>query len=69
MWCDHTSAETTRKEQAGNVPKGETAVWKGETFLLVFIFQKFYNDQSDSENGPHEEHVLGSQLHAQHLLS
>lgn len=68
VWCDHTSAETTRKGQAGNVPKGETAVCKGEIFLLVFILQMFHNEQSDSKNGPREEGVPGSQLHAQHLL-
>lgn len=68
VWCDHTlSWETARKSEAGNVPKGETAVWKGETFLLVFIFQKFYGRQSDSENSPREECVPGSQLSAQHL--
>lgn len=44
VWCDHTSAETTHKE-AGNVPEGEAAVWKGEIFLLVFIFQTFYNSK------------------------
>lgn len=50
------------------MPKGETAVCKGEIFLLVFIFQMFHNEQSDSKNGPREEGVPGSQRHAQHLL-
>ena len=72
VWCDHTSAETTHEEQAGNVPKGEAAVWKGEIFLLVFIFQTFYSEQSDSKNGPCIEGTPGSQPRAQpraqHLL-
>lgn len=68
VWCDHTSAETTHEQQAGNVPKGEAALWKGEIFLLVFIFQTFYSEQSASKTGPCIEGIPGSQPRAQHLL-